>query len=97
MCGTIVPAGQSANKLVVSRRAKVYAPRTKKLARARGYRSERVIDRGGSGHEIVRELMVCGSCSASHADVDPVTISAPDTEVETEVVEEAVESVDQKN
>lgn len=92
MCKTIVPAGQSANKLIVSRRAKIYAPRTKKFARARGYRSERIIDRGGSGHEIVRELMVCASCAASQADVEPVLISVPVAETEVEVVEEAVEA-----
>ena len=64
-CGDIVPAGVSAQSVVVQSRAKDYPSRSESLATGRSrYLRERTVDKGGEGREIVRELKVCPKCAA---------------------------------
>lgn len=70
-CGTVVPAGTRATKIVTQTRRKEYQPREAeptsrggRFGRGRFSRRRRVIDRGGEGTEIVREIMVCPKCAA---------------------------------
>jgi len=71
MCKTVVPAGTKSQKLTVRVRQKVYQGTVEEAPRRRGRgrfpepRAPR--DRGGSGHEIVREITVCESCAVKHA------------------------------
>jgi hypothetical protein len=64
-CGDIVPAGISAQSVVIQSRTKDYPSRSEKLAAGRSrYLRERTVDKGGEGREIVRELKVCPKCAA---------------------------------
>ena len=64
-CGDVVPAGVSAQSVVVQSRSKDYPTRTESLALGRSrYQRERTVDKGGEGREIVRELKVCPKCAA---------------------------------
>ena len=59
-----MPAGTSAQNVVVQSRAKEYPERTQKQATGRSrYPRERTVDKGGEGREIVRELKVCPKCA----------------------------------
>ena len=63
-CGQVVPAGTSAQSVVVQSRSKEYPERTQKQAVGRSrYPRERTVDKGGEGQEIVRELKVCPKCA----------------------------------
>ena len=67
-CGEVVPAGTSAQQVVVQSRDKEYPERTEKQATGRSrYPRERTVDKGGEGQEIVRELKVCPKCAAELA------------------------------
>ena len=64
-CGAVVPAGTSAQSVIVQSRSKEYPERTQKQAVGRSrYPRERTVDKGGEGEEIVRELKVCPKCAA---------------------------------
>jgi hypothetical protein len=64
-CGDIVPAGVSAQSVIVQSRPKDYPSRSESLATGRSrYPRERTVDKGGEGREIVRELRVCPKCAA---------------------------------
>ncbi len=68
ICGDIVPAGVSAQSVVVQSRSKDYPSRSEKLTGGRSrFVRERTVDKGGEGREIVRELKVCPKCAAEHA------------------------------
>ncbi len=63
-CGDVVPAGVSAQNVVVQSRSKDYPTRTETTTAGRSrYPRERTVDKGGEGHEIVRELKVCPKCA----------------------------------
>lgn len=65
-CSKVVPAGVSAEKVIMSERVKEYPERTATNPRGRGMRATRTIDRGGVGREIVSEKMMCPECAAKH-------------------------------
>jgi hypothetical protein len=68
-CGETVPAGVSAQSVVIQSRSKDYPSRSEKMAaggRSRFMR-EKTVDKGGEGKEIVRELKVCPKCAAELA------------------------------
>lgn len=65
-CDALVAAGTPANHLVVKRRSKEYPSRSREILRGRGYRRTETIDRGGEGHEIVREATVCPACAEKY-------------------------------
>jgi len=88
MCNKIVPAGTRATKLVVATRERIYEargqdPRERRGGRSfrgrRGPRKKKPYDKGGQGTEIVRELSVCPSCAAEHADTPPQHLQATPT------------------
>lgn len=63
-CGEIVPAGTSAQSVIVQSRSKEYPERTESQPTGRSrYPRERTVDKGGEGREIVRELKVCPRCA----------------------------------
>lgn len=69
MCGKVAPAGTKSQKVTVATRPKEYKgtvepPSPRRFGRFREAPKQR--DRGGRGHEIVKELTVCSSCAASH-------------------------------
>lgn len=69
-CDTVVPAGTRSNKIVTQTRSKVYesrgpdpSERRGRYPRGRGRPKKKEYDRGGTGTEIVREIMVCPKCA----------------------------------
>lgn len=72
----MVPAGVRGTKIVTQTRDKEYdqreaEPTTRgggRFGRGRFSRRKRVIDRGGAGTEIVREIMVCPKCAEKYAE-----------------------------
>ena len=62
-CNTVVPPRQKSAAVTVQRRPKSYEERSVEVAGRRGRSRTRVVDRGGYGHEIVRELKVCPTCA----------------------------------
>jgi len=91
-CGTIVPAGVRATKVVVATRPRVYEPRgqdpSERRGRSRFQRGRRVrkrkpYDKGGQGTEIVRELSVCPTCAADFAAAEEAAAASPSHELET--------------
>ncbi|MFV0446177.1 MAG: hypothetical protein ACK5Q5_21585 [Planctomycetaceae bacterium] len=73
-CNSVVPPSTRETKIVVETREKVYEARggmTRDFPRSRrpiGRRTRRAqaFDKGGTGHEIVREISVCPKCAESH-------------------------------
>ncbi len=64
-----MPAGTSAQHVVVQSRSKEYPQRTETQAVGRSrYPRERTVDKGGEGQEIVRELKVCPKCAEELTD-----------------------------
>lgn len=62
MCKEAQPVNSSPHKIVVETRAVTYPERTKK--RVTQFREENiVIDAGGQGTEIVKEIDVCPTCA----------------------------------
>jgi len=74
-CDTVVPAGTPAHKIVTQTREKEYAQREaapdNRRRFGRRFRRSRIIDPGGHGHEIVREIMVCPECAEQLAQQEP--------------------------
>ena len=71
MCGKVAPAGTKSNKVTVATRPKEYKgtpepPSNRRFGRFREAPKQR--DRGGHGHEIVKELTVCAGCASAHQD-----------------------------
>ena len=71
MCGKVAAAGTKSQKVTVATRPKEYRgtvepPSNRRFGRFREAPKQR--DRGGRGHEIAKELMVCASCAAAHQD-----------------------------
>jgi hypothetical protein len=73
-CNSVVPPSTRETKIVVETRPKVYESRggmVREFTRSRrpiGKRTRRAqaFDKGGSGHEIVREIAVCPKCAEAH-------------------------------
>ncbi|MEM9701738.1 MAG: hypothetical protein AAF907_04780 [Planctomycetota bacterium] len=61
-CNTVVPPRTKPTFVVTHRRPVEYAERTAEVQGRRGRARTRVIDRGGFGHEIVRQVMTCPLC-----------------------------------
>ena len=76
LCGHVVPARTRSNKVVLVSRPKTYAVRGSDRHDRRFRRGapppKREYDKGGTGHEIVHEVMACDSCAKSYADRKPV-------------------------
>lgn len=69
MCGKVSGAGTKSKKVVVATREREYKGNMDEFPQRRGGRfrePRKPRDRGGKGHEIVKELMVCGTCAESH-------------------------------
>ncbi|MEZ6060398.1 MAG: hypothetical protein R3C19_08560 [Planctomycetaceae bacterium] len=80
VCKTVVPAGTKSQKLTVRVRQKLYRGTVEEMPRRRGrgrFPEPRVPrDRGGSGHEIVREITVCDSCARKYAERQEAMLQA---------------------
>ena len=68
MCGKVSAARTKSHKVTVASRPKEYKgtvepPSNRRFGRFREAPKQR--DRGGRGHEIVKELTVCATCSAA--------------------------------
>ena len=90
MCGSVVPAGKRANKVVVATRPRTYPSRgggDRGGFRGRFREPKPEYDKGGVGREIVRELAVCDSCAKQQA-----AQAAEQSESPVEIVQE--ESLD---
>ncbi|MEZ6130863.1 MAG: hypothetical protein R3C59_19505 [Planctomycetaceae bacterium] len=78
ICGQVSRSGTRANKVVLVSRARNYSQRGGHEGfqrRFRGVRPPKVeYDKGGKGHEIVREVLACEACAAR---VKPVVQAAP--------------------
>lgn len=79
MCETVCPPKTRTSRIVVKTRPKEYESRgpdpseRRRFSRTRGRRpSRKEYDKGGEGHEIVRELVVCPKCAAKFQDPEPV-------------------------
>jgi hypothetical protein len=76
-CDKVVPTSTRSSKIVVQIREKEYRSRgsdpseRRRYPRGRGPRKKVKFDRGGAGHEIVREIMVCPECAATMEPVQP--------------------------
>lgn len=88
LCDKVVPSNTRTTKLVVATRERVYEargqdPRERRGARPfrgrKGPRKKKPYDKGGQGTEIVRELSVCPSCAATHADMTPQHLQSSPT------------------
>ncbi|MCP4175975.1 MAG: hypothetical protein GY758_34980 [Fuerstiella sp.] len=69
MCSKVAGAGVKAMRVTVVSRPKEYRGTVEEFPRRRFGRfreTRKPRDRGGKGHEIVKELMVCASCGAAH-------------------------------
>lgn len=69
MCGKVSGAGTKSKKIVVATREREYKGNMDEFPQRRGGRfrePRKPRDRGGRGHEIVKELMVCASCAEAH-------------------------------
>lgn len=68
-CGTTVAPRTPTHQVVVRRRPKEYPTRSREVRGAgRGRRVfHQTIDKGGEGHEIVREMTVCPDCAEQPA------------------------------
>lgn len=69
MCGKVSGAGTKSTKVTVASREREYKGNIedfpqRRFGRFREPRKPR--DRGGKGHEIVKELMVCKACGETH-------------------------------
>lgn len=76
LCHAVVPARVSATKIVLQTRPRSYSARGSAPTERRGRfirgrrpapKPERY-DRGGEGHEIVREAVACPACAKQHAE-----------------------------
>lgn len=83
ICGQVAPAGARARRVVLVSREKTYAQRGGFDGFQRRFRGPRPpkqeFDKGGKGHEIVREVLACNGCADT---VTPVVEAAPVEEVE---------------
>ena len=79
MCGKVSGARVKATKVTVASRPKEYKGNIDEFANRRFGRfrqPSKPRDRGGRGHEIVKELMVCGGCAAAHQEKEAEIIAA---------------------
>jgi hypothetical protein len=73
LCHAVVPPRTAATKIVLQTRPRSYGSRgTHPSEQRRWIRGRRVAptlpyDKGGQGHEIVREASVCPECARQHA------------------------------
>lgn len=100
MCGKVAGAGIKSQRVTVASRPKEYAgtvepPSQRRFGRFREAPKQR--DRGGRGHEIVKELMVCNTCAAAHqekqAELEAAAVAAAEqAAVENAAAEAAAEA-----
>jgi hypothetical protein len=64
-CNAVVKPGTPTRNIIVQERTREYPERSEPIStRAAGrWQRHRTIDKGGAGHEIVRELKVCPACA----------------------------------
>ncbi|MCP4783878.1 MAG: hypothetical protein GY878_10020 [Fuerstiella sp.] len=97
MCSKVAGAGIKAMRVTVVSRPKEYRGTVEEFPRRRFGRfreTRKPRDRGGKGHEIVKELMVCASCGAAHkekqAAIEAAAVAAAEA---AEAVVETAEAV----
>lgn len=97
-CETVVPAGTRAQRVVVQTRQKTYEPRGDRPGSDRGSRfrgrrvkKKRVFDQGGTGTEIVRELLVCPTCAERYEAEQKAEAAAAAAAAESEAATETAD------
>ena len=95
MCSKVAGAGVKAMRVTVVSRPKEYRGTVEEFPRRRFGRfreTRKPRDRGGKGHEIVKELMVCASCGSAHrekqAAIEAAAVAAAEAAAEAEVAVE---------
>lgn len=93
MCGKVSGAGTKSTKVTVASREREYKGNIedfpqRRFGRFREPRKPR--DRGGKGHEIVKELMVCRTCGESHQQKQAAAAEAARVAAEKAAAEEAL-------
>lgn len=100
MCGKVSGARVKAAKVIVASRPKEYKGNIEEFTGRRFGRfrqPSKPRDRGGRGHEIVKELMVCGACADGFRDQEAEIIAAAKAAaVATAAVDEDSASEDTK-
>jgi len=79
MCGKVSGAGTKSSKVTVASREKEYKGNIEEFPQRRFGRfreTRKPRDRGGRGHEIVKELMVCSTCAGIHEEKQAVIRAA---------------------
>jgi hypothetical protein len=73
ICGKVTSPGTSAHKVVREVRERFYSERSTANSHGGGgaRKGRRRKDPGGSGHEIVREQLLCPQCAAEHSPDEP--------------------------
>jgi hypothetical protein len=96
MCSKVAGAGVKAMRVTVVSRPKEYRGTVEEFPRRRFGRfreTRKPRDRGGKGHEIVKELMVCAGCGTAHrekqAAIEAAAVAAAEL---AELAELAVET-----
>lgn len=102
ICGQVSPAGARAKRVVLVSREKTYAQRGGFDGFQRRFRGPRPpkqeFDKGGRGHEIVREVLACGGCAertttiveaAPPEEIEVIADEVTDSPAETAVAETA--------
>lgn len=93
ICGQVARAGSKAKRVVLVSREKTYAQRGGFDGFQRRFRGPRPpkqeFDKGGRGHEIVREVLACSGCAER---VKPIVEAAPEEVLVAETVEGEVDA-----
>ena len=79
MCGKVSGAREKAIKVIAASRPKEYKGNIEEFTGRRFGRfrqPSKPRDRGGRGHEIVKELMVCKACAESYREQEAEIIAA---------------------
>lgn len=90
ICGQVARAGSKARRVVLVSREKTYSQRGGFDGFQRRFRGPRPpkqeFDKGGRGHEIVREVLSCEGCAER---VQTVVEAAPEAEYDTDMDDES--------
>jgi hypothetical protein len=66
LCSCVVPPRTRVRRLVLDRRTRQYPVRPKANLVVRKGKEHHTDDPGGTGHETVREVLVCPDCARRH-------------------------------
>ncbi len=98
MCGKVAAARTKSHKVTVASRPKEYKGTVEPASNRRFGRfreAPKQRDRGGRGHEIVKELTVCATCSASYqekqAELEAAALAAAEQAAAAAAIETSAE------